>query len=247
MPRRRRGVGAVAMARSGWIARVVLALCVVVALPVPAPLRAQGPVPGGGVSAVEGRRAFEHARHRRVDCEICHSRDERHRSRMSWTAADCAACHHRNEPPAGCLACHDPADLTAPRTRAVPLALSVWDGVRERELSFEHGRHQGVACLDCHGGGMSRPPRSCAECHVNHHRADADCAGCHPTPDPAPHGLAVHESCAGGGCHDAATTVGIERARPACLLCHQEKREHKPGRPCAACHVLPRTSGRETS
>jgi len=234
----RRHAGAVLM-----LAAVALAA----PLAAPVPAAAQTGVQGTIARPLESPRAFEHARHRGVGCEVCHSRDERHRARTSWTPAKCAACHHGNAPPAGCLACHDPAGLEAARTLAVPLALTVWSDVRVRDLAFEHGRHDGVACLDCHQSGMSRPPRSCAGCHTSHHDADADCTSCHPTPAPAPHGLAVHGSCAGGGCHDAAATAGVERARPACLLCHEEQREHKAGRTCVACHVLPQTSSRETS
>jgi hypothetical protein len=207
---------------------------------VPAPLSAQAVSPPGGSFRVEGEgRSFRHADHQRVTCGDCHRPDERHRSARTWTARDCAACHHGDEAARGCTSCHVRSDFAAPRRTATPMALSVWTEARSRDLLFEHDRHAAVGCLDCHRAGMNRPPESCAACHTDHHRPEAECARCHVAPDPAVHNLAAHASCAGAGCHSAAATARPMLSRQFCLVCHDTQREHRPNRVCVNCHIKP--------
>lgn len=226
-------------AAGGGVRRVLAAMALgLAALAGPTALGAQ--VLGeGDTTAVADRepRSFEHAKHRGVSCGVCHALEQRHRSRRSWTAQDCAACHHGEATLVGCTSCHRRADLTAPRPTATVMALSVWDGPRVRNLSFDHGRHAELGCLDCHQRGMARPPESCESCHENHHRPAAECARCHVPPAPAIHDLAAHASCGGAGCHSVEATARPMLSRTSCELCHQEQREHRPDRSCALCHI----------
>jgi hypothetical protein len=197
-----------------------------------------------GARGQDGR-VFRHEAHRSVTCGVCHAREERHRVVRSWTPRDCAACHHDDATPAGCTSCHEPASFAAPRQTATPMALSVWEAPRVRDLVFDHGRHAEVGCLDCHRGGMSPSPEACASCHVYHHRPEAECARCHVAPEPAVHGLAAHGSCGGAGCHSDAATQRPMLSRSSCLVCHDGQREHRPGRTCVRCHIKPAGEGRE--
>jgi hypothetical protein len=228
---------------------VVLALCVAGAalagaavLAAPADSAAQSAV-RQAPTADQERGTFRHGQHESVTCGVCHAREERHRSRRTWTARDCAACHHGTATPAGCTSCHERADFAPPRPTTTPMALSVWESPRVRELTFDHDRHTEVGCLDCHQSGMNVPPESCASCHTHHHRPEAECAQCHVAPDPAVHDLASHAAC--GACHSAEATARPMLSRPSCLVCHEAQRQHRPGRSCAQCHIMPRTTARE--
>lgn len=226
----------------GRVRRVLAAMALmalaVAALAAPTVVHAQilGEVDSTSVADREPR-SFEHAKHRAVTCGVCHAVEQRHRSRRSWTAQDCAACHHGEDTPVGCTSCHERTDLAAPLRAATVMALSVWSDSRVRNLSFDHGLHGELGCLDCHQGGMTRPPETCESCHENHHRPDAECARCHVPPDPAIHDLAAHGSCGGSGCHSVEATARPMLSRTSCELCHQEQREHQPGRSCAQCHI----------
>jgi hypothetical protein len=197
----------------------------------------------GRVSDPPERSAFQHERHRSVACGVCHSMDQRHRLPRSWTARDCAACHHGNATPAGCTACHQRAEFAAPRPTATPMALSVWESPRVRDLVFDHDRHGEVGCLDCHQSGMDLPPESCSRCHTDHHRPAAECAQCHVAPDPSVHDLASHASC--GDCHSPEATARPMLSRTFCLVCHEDQRDHRPEQECAQCHIMPKTTSRE--
>jgi hypothetical protein len=207
----------------------------------PAGLGAQVVGPPGEAFRIEGMdRPFRHVEHRRVTCGDCHRPDQRHRATRRWTAGDCAACHHGGAAvQLGCTSCHERAGFAAPRPTATPMTLSVWEETRVRDLLFEHDRHADVGCLDCHRGGMDLPPENCASCHTDHHRPDARCAHCHRAPDPSVHPLAAHATCTGAGCHAAEVTTRPMMSRQFCLVCHDEQREHRPGRVCVDCHIKP--------
>jgi len=207
----------------------------------PAELDAQGLTPPGHAFRIPGvDRPFRHADHGRVTCGDCHRADERHRAERRWAAGDCAACHHGEAAAqVGCTSCHERATFVAPRWTSTPMALSVWDGTRLRQVVFEHERHAAVGCLDCHRGGMSLPPESCGACHSDHHRPEAQCAHCHRAPDPAVHDLAAHATCTGAGCHAAEATTRPMLSRQFCLVCHDQQRDHRPGRVCIDCHIQP--------
>lgn len=226
----------------------LMALGLVLAtLTAPAGAAAQEAVTDPDTAVSEGpqERAFRHALHRSVSCGTCHAVEERHRARRSWTPEDCAACHHGEEAPVGCTSCHQREDLAAPRPASTVMALSVWREPRVRDLMFDHRLHGEVGCLDCHQGGMSRPPQSCASCHENHHRPEAECANCHVPPEPEVHPMAAHLTCGGSGCHAVADTTPRLLSRTSCELCHVEQRMHNRGRECVRCHILPGYASRE--
>ena len=125
------------------------------------------------------------------------------------------------------------------RTFSLPKGAS-----RERPLPFRHDLHQGVVCASCHGAPpeLSARAADCAGCHADHHHEGATCSTCHAQPVKAVHPLTVHAGCAGAGCHEDAPFAGVPRSRTACLACHQDHADHKPGRECAACHAMPPAS-----
>ena len=107
-----------------------------------------------------------------------------------------------------------------------------------RRIAFPHGKHAGVGCAQCHTQGVSmRVERTCASCHQNHHTATASCVTCHNQPNRASHTTQVHtRSCAGSSCHESASYGGMTQSRNTCLVCHQDRTEHRPGQACAGCH-----------
>jgi len=192
------------------------------------------------VSQVAGVTTFNHAPHRSLECARCHRSDRRHAEMVLQSSADCAACHHQGRSSTPCMTCHAKRDLAFSRTEAVPLALSVWDTPRSRDLPFPHGRHTGLPCNTCHAEGGERAQADCATCHEAHHSALATCTTCHAAPPADAHDADVHEAeCT--DCH----AKGPQRARPDtrafCLTCHRAQTEHNPGKVCADCHKV--TSG----
>jgi hypothetical protein len=233
-------------AAPAFVPAIALAGALVVALvggPIhgPTEVRAQVPTSPGESYRIPGMdRPFRHADHQRVTCGDCHRADDRHRATRRWTARDCAACHHGDAASlVGCTSCHARTTFAAPLWTATPMTLSVWEGTRHRDVMFEHERHAAVGCLDCHRGGMGLPPESCAVCHTDHHRPEAQCAHCHRAPDPAVHDLAAHATCTGAGCHAAEVTTRPMLSRQFCLVCHDVQRHHRAGRVCVDCHVKP--------
>lgn len=192
------------------------------------------------VTQVAGVTTFNHAPHRNLECALCHRSDRRHAEMVLQSSADCAACHHQGRSSTPCLTCHAKRDLAFSRTEAVPVALSVWDAPRSRDLPFPHARHTGLPCSACHAKGGERAQADCAKCHEAHHAADATCTTCHAAPPADAHDADVHEAeCT--DCH----AKGPQRARPDtrafCLTCHRSQNDHNPGKICADCHKV--TSG----
>lgn len=185
---------------------------------------------------------FRHGDHRGVSCVTCHPSEESHGGLAVTQREDCLQCHHRAAEAPACSRCHASADLRGTRYRVRrSLELSVGP-VRERSLSFDHGEHGGAACEDCHTGGaeLSAGSVSCADCHAEHHRPDSDCMACHADPPGDAHTVEVaHVTCGGSGCHRSLPFPRVPRSRPACLSCHRDLVDHRPGQPCVQCHVLP--------
>lgn len=190
---------------------------------------------------------FRHADHRGLGCLTCHSSAETHGGLTVTRPEDCLRCHHQADDAPPCGRCHAPADLRrSVRPVRRPLVLSVGK-VEGRSLPFAHARHEDVACADCHTDGPRLSSRrvSCAECHEEHHRLASDCSACHAEPPGDAHPVEVaHVTCGGSGCHASLPFPRVPRSRPACLVCHQDMVDHRPGRPCTECHAMPR---RETA
>jgi hypothetical protein len=181
-------------------------------------------------------RPFDHRRHERISCRVCHGAGERH---GASPRVDCAACHHARGA-ARCDDCHAGARLAGARAATQTLALGVWDAPRTRALPFEHLRHRTVACRDCHSTPVSMAVGvTCAGCHSAHHRAEADCNACHQPVAPATHPARAHLTCAGAACHAPGSTPSPAGSRALCVFCHEAQREHEPGSTCAGCHLIP--------
>lgn len=224
------------------------------------PARGSGPFAGGGPAlpgTVEdppdrsarfaGRSAadttpFRHARHEGIDCTACHATDRTHGRVKLAGPADCRSCHHAAEAGMDCAACHREEER-AGSVHRVPTTLSFSTGDSSvRELPFDHADHADRACGDCHSDGLARSARdvSCDGCHAEHHESDARCGACHRKPTSGAHeSEVVHVTCGGAGCHEPAPVSASTRSRQQCLACHETMVDHRPGRDCVACHLLP--------
>jgi hypothetical protein len=129
--------------------------------------------------------------------------------------------------------------------------------------SFNHTRHQKLACLTCHasstghGGLTFAAPRGCQICH---HQAPSTnrCAQCHTASELAvPRDMSVsvtvprhparerpvafaherHDSLPCIGCHVGAVTFAPADSARSCDGCHVA--HHQSGRNCATCHRTP--------
>lgn len=130
------------------------------------------------------RRHESHPERRPYHCNDCHRE-----SLKAFSIAACLDCHdtlergfasaHTRQWGDGCLDCHDGVD-------------------RFSDDHFDHGsypfsltgKHQEVACADCHRGvrsieGMAQTPSECADCHADPevHRGQfgIECGSCHST------------------------------------------------------------------
>lgn len=210
--------------------------------PPPARLSTSPAVTQGGAAAIRQQpRPFRHEEHEAVSCSACHVAGAEHRAADTriWTPRMCAACHHDPTQPYTCAHCHGPGDLPAPGPVSQTLDLTVWEHPSVRELPFAHETHAGVACVECHATPvMLQVDRECASCHVEHHRPAAECTQCH-VPEPEGHGIEVHLTCAGAGCHSPDSGLQPTHSRTLCLTCHTDQRDHEPDGDCATCHMIP--------
>jgi hypothetical protein len=193
--------------------------------------------------------AFRHDEHDGVACVSCHTTRTAHGAVKVGRLQDCRSCHHATPAANDCVRCHDPQELESLR-HTVTRTLDIRIGSLQRPtrtLVFEHARHAAVECTACHTGvNLEAPATSdCSSCHFEHHEATANCSACHERPAAGAHDRQSHLGCGGTGCHER-VPAAIEfapRTRPLCLACHTEQRDHKPGRDCAGCHVLPPPRG----
>ncbi|MBC7896843.1 MAG: hypothetical protein H7066_15610 [Cytophagaceae bacterium] len=195
--------------------------------PVPSPLASQ--------AARADTIPFQHGRHRKVACIACHDASRQHAAITVNSRAECQACHHAADARAGeCSVCHAPAEL--PPSYAVPTTLRISRRAEplRRDLDFSHARHERTACTTCHVPGSPQSQRTtCADCHTDHHRADATCSTCHADAR-ASHTREAHLGCA--TCHVTPAMAALPESRTLCLTCHAAQALHKPGQECAACH-----------
>ena len=184
---------------------------------------------------------FDHRSHTSIACTDCHLFETSHGEVTTRTERDCMACHHTapvvNR---GCERCHAGAQ-TATIPLRLTLRLDVWTGPRTRGVTFQHDEHDGIGCADCHSDGITRAvSRGCESCHRDHHVPTADCTRCHARPPEGAHTIAIHtQGCGGSGCHEDPAITSMARTRPLCLSCHQDLKDHRPGRVCAECHRVP--------
>lgn len=181
--------------------------------------------------------------HAGVECESCHA------DRVyTGTPRDCYACHagddaHEGQYAQDCAACH---------------SAQGWEAV-----SFDHalsafpleGKHQEVACQDCHRDGMyAGTPQACAACHRDDDAHDGefgqDCAQCHTPADWAQatfdHALSAfpltgaHQRVACSDCHVPGPEGTVFAGTPqACSACHADPAYHQGlfAGSCDTCHT----------
>lgn len=175
--------------------------------------------------------------HSGKDCDDCHTHGEHldpivpcsscHEEAHDGTTSDCAQCHQ--------VSGFKPAEFDhGPCTCAFP------------------GKHQTVACLDCHPAyDFSDTPTNCAGCHVKDRPHDdlGECARCHTATSWRDgrfdhnsktafkiDGAHVSVSCT--QCHE---TANVFKGEPtACAGCHQAAGDQAHGDfgKCEACHVV---------
>lgn len=196
---------------------------------------------------------FPHETHVEISCAVCHGAVQGHASHGASKCADChrnsgfvtqetvsreecLSCHHGPLQEKECVDCHNDAGQ---RVAAWPLQLGIWPGPRSRSLSFEHEVHQARDCALCHKERPSLiPDVDCATCHEDHHHPEARCMTCHLQPPEGAHDLNAHLGCGGAGCHSDPRFEALVLERATCLVCHQNKEDHEPGKQCAECHQV---------
>lgn len=194
-----------------------------------------GVVALSAVAQAQDSVAFPHARHTTVPCMTCHVTTGSG-ARLKVAAPEgCRACHHSTDQKSQCAACHS---KTLSTTYAVPVAFSA--PTRSvpvtRSVDFDHQRHAGRQCTECHANDVMRTPQvTCTSCHADHHAPDRNCSTCHPTARVG-HDRTAHDGCT--TCHVARTIPAITGSRTLCLVCHEPQRNHKPGGDCATCHAI---------
>ncbi|MBT8402326.1 MAG: hypothetical protein KJP18_00635, partial [Gemmatimonadetes bacterium] len=187
---------------------------------------------------------FLHGQHRAVECTECHVSTEVHGAITVTQIADCRSCHHTEAPAEDCSTCHAGTELAAvaPTTVSQQVSFSVVDDPFRRDLPFEHEVHTDSDCTDCHQQSLPQTfdPASCATCHTEHHGTEVTCMACHALPVESAHTVENHVGCTGVGCHEEPKMhfEGVPRQNQACLVCHQDLTDHRPGESCAECHQL---------
>ncbi len=113
---------------------------------------------------------FDHAKHWRTDCAVCHTGGI---DLETAKGADCSGCHlNHHEPTANCSACHEPPASSA-HTRTAHLGCG------------------GAGCHDPVPAGIQEAPRTrqlCLACHRTRtdHQVGKTCADCHALPPAEP-------------------------------------------------------------
>ncbi len=193
-----------------------------------------------GTALTQEPRPFRHAQHTDVSCGTCHASEEDPAIVTVRTPGDCASCHHDADRGYTCQACHSPERLRGDRPIEWDMTLTVWDEARTRTLPFDHDRHAGVECGDCHTTPVTLAVTAgCNACHQDHHRDDAQCTTCHVPSQVEAHDYEVHLTCASAGCHLAEAGERPALTRNLCLSCHIEQVDHEPGLSCQQCHMIP--------
>lgn len=183
-----------------------------------------------------------HTTHAGIGCPQCH-RSSSFVTQRVLTKSDCLTCHHGGTNGRACLDCHKapPAPMVVQRQ----IKLSVWPTARTRTLPFDHATHKSQACATCHQAMPNlKPTVECSTCHEKHHQPTARCMTCHRQPPAGAHTLDAHLTCNKAGCHNEPVTEHLTDTRNICLVCHQDKENHEPGKLCAQCHQVRPTAAK---
>jgi len=167
-------------------------------------------------------------------CFRCH--DGRHATKDGKKLSnDCTVCHT--------MPVRSPLESLGVMSEDAPGAKPYW-----HPLDLQR-KHSGVMCSECHQGGVS-PPSACTDCHDIDPKAPMmskqDCTTCHQASGMVSckdchHGKGwhlheVHNPSDCTGCHKP--HQWLVKGRGPCLGCHQDKKEHNPGKDCAPCHLF---------
>jgi nitrate/TMAO reductase-like tetraheme cytochrome c subunit len=189
---------------------------------------------------------FNHAQHRTVSCTRCHQSTGEHGGLVIKTLEDCRNCHHTQPVADDCVVCHDSPDRLTKKFSMPQVMKFSFGKTVHRDLTFTHAPHKALDCSECHTEGPDRSAQAiqCSSCHAQHHQPTNDCTVCHRQPPPSAHPPEVaHVTCTGSSCHKAPPFKTVPRTRQACLVCHQDLRDHRPGQECADCHLMPAPRG----
>ncbi len=187
---------------------------------------------------------FRHDTHEEVACTACHGTDGAHATFTVSRIDDCRSCHHNQPLAAECRSCHQERETSGRMevSRTLDIRIGTIDRP-SRSLVFEHAPHARLACQSCHNGGLALDASGtdCSACHSAHHEPATNCRACHAAPAEGSHDRTAHLGCGGAGCHEAAplSIQAAPRSRDLCLVCHQDRSDHKADRVCAGCHALP--------
>jgi len=220
-----------------WLARHVVPRGAP-SLSLAAPWPVEGPTETRPVTADTLPR-FDHKIHRAVPCASCHNSEQLHGALTLHSVTDCLACHHTSSPAMNCGHCHQPAELAGRDSVSTPIPMAARATLVSRPLPFAHGQHTSIGCQNCHVQAVTLAPRSCANCHADHHRASLDCEACH-APALSAHNRDAHLGCSGSGCHNDAAVLALAPTDNVCMACHQHLGDRHPHgtRECTACHGL---------
>jgi len=194
------------------------------------------------VSARQEGPRFLHSQHRGVACLNCHDATQSHGGLKVTSISDCRSCHHTGGLSTNCTRCHQSGESRGdPHVEQRTMNLSVGEAV-QRDLPFRHENHTSESCSKCHTQGLQLSAASvdCNACHEQHHALGNDCTLCHTQPPVSAHPVdKAHQTCSGSGCHATPPFQTLPTTtREVCLVCHQQQKDHMPGRVCAQCHAV---------
>lgn len=179
--------------------------------------------------------------HKRVDCEDCHVKGKKY----AEAPKTCIGCHEKDQPHKGnlgreCEACHEISKWAV---------VAPYDHARTKFPLL--GKHEKVACLNCHLGEVYKGlSAACNDCHaiqdVHEGRFGDKCETCHRETgwevDKFDHGKSTkfelrgaHATAECQDCHHGDFTVKTSKE---CFSCHEKQDAHKAtlGKNCADCH-----------
>lgn len=185
---------------------------------------------------------FPHDRHKSYACITCHTSQREHGRLTFQPPRGCQICHHEAPTKLDCARCHTQAELAAPWSVTVKVAVS-GSPAREHPARFDHATHNGTRCIDCHATAVTlaaaAPVANCTACHDDHHVAGRPCGACHAAAgDEAREAHApperAHIAC--DACHASEIVARLVPDRAFCTTCHAEQRDHYASQECTVCH-----------
>lgn len=182
---------------------------------------------------------FSHQRHNAINCITCHG-TRAGQGRLTFDVPrGCQICHHQAPAASRCALCHGENEI-APAMPTHVVVTTPQQPPRPREVSFRHGTHASLRCVECHTQRVTLTADSltstCVSCHEKHHEADRDCAACHRITQIVPaHQRPVEAHARCDECHTPATVAELVPTRPLCLTCHADQDHYAP-KECTLCH-----------